>query len=116
MDDGLRSDALDVHSAGSPGAAHPDGAVPRPSAKVSVFASLRFDGVVPLEAEKLRAALAALGVSLEIINMKGGGDIDTAVFKTIERCDTFVVFGSAKYGEDTGNQACTSTSTSTPSP
>ena len=107
MDDGLRSDAIDVHSAGSPGAAHADGPVPRPSQKLSVFASLRFDGVVPLEAEKLRAALAPMGVSLEIINMKGGGDIDTTVFKTIEHCDTFVVFGSAKYGEDTGNQACT---------
>ena len=25
----------------------------------------------------------------------------------IESCDTFIVFGSAKYGEDTGNTACT---------
>ena len=110
MDDGARSDgALDVHSAGNRGggAAHPDGPVPRPSKKVSVFASLRFDGVVPLEAEKLRAALAPMGVSLEIINMKGGGDIDAAVIAGIEHCDTFVAFGSAKYGEDTGNAACT---------
>ena len=39
--------------------------------------------------------------------MKGGGDIDAAVIAGIERCDTFIVFGSAKYGEDTGNPACT---------
>jgi hypothetical protein len=71
------------------------------------FASLRFDGVVPLEAEKLRVLLKGRGVSLEIINMKAGGDIEAAVIRGIEHCDTFIVFGSATYGEDTGNQACT---------
>ena len=25
----------------------------------------------------------------------------------IEHCDTFIVFGSRTYGEDTGNSACT---------
>ena len=25
----------------------------------------------------------------------------------IEHCDTFIVFGSKAYGEDTGNSACT---------
>eukprot|EP01043_Picozoa_sp_COSAG02_P069170 COSAG02_NODE_11750_length_1662_cov_1.015355_1_plen_460_part_10 len=74
----------------------------------SAFASLRFDGVVPKQAQKLQAALEAdYGVSLEIINMVGGGDIDAAVQSGIKHCDTFVIFGSAKYGENTGNMACT---------
>ena len=73
----------------------------------SAFASLRFDGVVNKPAEALQTALKQLGVSLVVINMKGGGDIDAAVIAGIERCNTFVVFGSAKYGENTGNNACT---------
>ena len=81
----------------------------RPSAspKQSAFASMRFDGVVPGEAAKLKAALFESNVALEIINMKAGGDIDAAVIDSIEHCDTFIVFGSAKYGEDTGNPAST---------
>ena len=66
-----------------------------------IFGSMRFGaehGVVPM-AEQLQGALAARGIELCIINMTGGGDIDTAVFRTIEACDTFLVFGSAKYGE-----------------
>ena len=39
--------------------------------------------------------------------MAAGGDIDRQVFQAIEQCDTFLVFGSAKYGEETANQACT---------
>ena len=39
--------------------------------------------------------------------MKGGGDIDKAVQEGILYADTFLVFGSAKYGEQTGNSACT---------
>ena len=73
------------------------------------FFSLRFGaehGVVPM-AEQLLAALAARGGRGKIVNMSAGGDIDTEVFQSIERCGTFLVFGSAKYGEDTGNQACT---------
>ena len=89
----------------------PDGPVPRPP-KESAFASLRFDGVVPPEAERLRAALAAMSVSLQIIDMMAGGDIDAAVIAGIERCNTFIVFGTAKYGENTGNAACTYTSPS----
>ena len=58
-------------------------------------------------AEALQAALAERGARMRIINMAAGGDIDRQVFETIERCGTFVVFGSARYGEDTGNQACT---------
>jgi hypothetical protein len=100
MDDGLRSDAL--HSADAPLKR-----VPRAASKLSAFASLRFDGIVPLEAAKLAAGMAKRGASLEIINMVGGGDIDAAVINGIEHCDTFIVFGSMKYGEDTGNAACT---------
>jgi hypothetical protein len=100
MDDGLRSDAL--HSADAPLKR-----VPRAASKLSAFASLRFDGIVPLEAAKLAAGMAKRGASLEIINMVGGGDIDAAVIDGIEHCDTFIVFGSMKYGEDTGNAACT---------
>jgi hypothetical protein len=73
------------------------------------FFSLRFGAehdVVPM-AEQLLAALRARGVGGMIVNMAAGGDIDTAVFQGIEKCGTFLVFGSAKYGEDTGNQACT---------
>ena len=35
------------------------------------------------------------------------GDIDTEVFEWIEHCNFFIIFGSAEYGEDTGNSACT---------
>ena len=58
--------------------------------------------------EQLPMAEQQGALELCIINMTGGGDIDTAVFRTIEACDTFVVLG-----EDTGNQACTFSSTST---
>ena len=92
------------HSLGASGGGHIGPSAP---ASHCAFASLRFDGVVPLEAEKLRGLLEARGVSLEIINMKAGGDIEAAVISGIEHCDTFIVFGSMKYGENTGNQACT---------
>ena len=89
-------------------------------------------------------------MSLEIVDMKGGEDIDAAVIDGIEHCEsglsmictppptahsslqdprvvymasltgrgvcvrrkrgtgeTFIVFGSASYGQDTGNPACT---------
>ena len=68
---------------------------------------MRFDGVVPLAAEELQIALAAEDVSLEIINMKGGGDIDQAVQEGILHADTFIVFGSVKYAERTDSAACT---------
>ena len=68
---------------------------------------MRFDGVVPIAAETLREELANRGITLEVINMTGGGDIDEAVQAGILHCDAFIVFGSAKYGENTGNAACT---------
>ena len=39
--------------------------------------------------------------------MSAGGDIDTTVFGGIERADTFLVFGTSDYGQDTGNPAST---------
>ena len=48
-----------------------------------IFGSMRFGaehGVQPM-AEQLQGAMAARGVELCIINMMGGGDIDTAVFQ-----------------------------------
>lgn len=76
--------------------------------KRQIFASMRFKGggVLP-EAKKLQAELAQHNVPMQIIDMTAGGDIDTRVFSGIEACDTFVVFGTAGYGEDTGNQAST---------
>jgi hypothetical protein len=75
----------------------------------TAFCSLRYDarhGVVPM-AQELQAAMAARGTALQITDMAAGGDIDTKIFGSIERTDTFIVFGSAHYGEDTGNQSCT---------
>ena len=75
----------------------------------TVFFSLRFGAehrVIPM-AEQLRDELDRRGAKCKIVNMAAGGDIDTEVFQGIEECATFLVFGSAKYGEDTGNQACT---------
>ena len=63
-------------------------------------------GVVPM-AKQLQRALSAHGIKLHIIDMMAGGNINKAVFSAIESSDTFIVFGSAQYGEDTGNQACT---------
>jgi hypothetical protein len=81
---------------------------PEPGDEVPFF-SLRFGvkhGVVPM-AKQLQCALAQRGTRAKIIDMMAGGDIDATVFSSIEECGTFVVFGSAEYGEDTGNQACT---------
>eukprot|EP01045_Picozoa_sp_COSAG04_P017588 COSAG04_NODE_1565_length_6321_cov_5.077306_9_plen_546_part_00 len=81
----------DIHSAGS-AAGH------RAPPAHSAFFSLRFGeehGVQPM-AEELQAALLPKGVEARIINMKAGGDIDTAVFSQIEYCGTFVVFGSER--------------------
>eukprot|EP01043_Picozoa_sp_COSAG02_P011565 COSAG02_NODE_428_length_22489_cov_4.690219_1_plen_849_part_00 len=73
------------------------------------FASLRFGpehGVLEMATE-LQAAMDEDGVDMRIIDMAAGGDIDREVFSAIEYASTFIVFGSMKYGEDTGNQACT---------
>jgi hypothetical protein len=65
------------------------------------------NGVVPGHAQELKHGMNELGADMNIINMAGGGDIDLAVQEGILEADAFIVFGSAKYGEDTGNAACT---------
>eukprot|EP01045_Picozoa_sp_COSAG04_P015986 COSAG04_NODE_1303_length_7305_cov_10.223980_2_plen_306_part_00 len=71
------------------------------------FFSLRFDDTIPPMAKQLQAALKPMGVEGKIIDIDAGVDIDTEVFSQIEACNTFVVFGSKHYGQDTGNPACT---------
>ena len=99
-----------VHSGGRAGAAKRRALASGPLSSVQIFSSMRFGdghGVVPM-AEALQTALEARGVKKNhIINMQAGGDIDAEVFSKIEASDIFLVFGSAKYGEDTGNQAST---------
>eukprot|EP01047_Picozoa_sp_COSAG01_P024000 COSAG01_NODE_1467_length_10217_cov_33.824570_16_plen_211_part_00 len=70
-----------------------------------IFGSMRFPP--PPEAIQLQQALRQEGVDLMIIDMKAGNDIDTEVFTSIEEAETFLVFGTSRYGEDTGNQAST---------
>ena len=70
-----------------------------------IFGSMRFP--VPEEARLLYEALKGSGVHLKIVDMKAGQDIDAEVYSWIEHCDTFFVFGTKSYGEDTGNSACT---------
>ena len=100
-----------VHSAETAEPALAAAAPPRRqySAAERLFGSMRFGdehGVVPMATE-LATALEVRGAKLSIVNMMGGGDIDQAVIDGIEACDTFLVFGSVKYGENTGNSACT---------
>ena len=73
-----------------------------------IFGSMRFKngGILP-EASQLQRELAKHATPMKIIDMKAGGDIDTEVFSAIEACDTFLVFGTSGYGEDTGNQSST---------
>ena len=71
----------------------------------TIFGSMRFP--IPDEALDLRGALATVGILLKIIELKPGQDISTQVFLWIEYADTFLVFGSQNYGEDTGNPAST---------
>ena len=49
----------------------------------------------------LQAELAKHDAFMRIIDMTASGDIDTKVFSNIEKCDTFVVFGTHHYGKDT---------------
>jgi hypothetical protein len=109
MSDVSQSEADGVHSTARDAGGSLIQYAGRPPPDRCIFFSLRFGpehGVVQM-AEALRAALATHGVTAIIINMTAGGDINREVFQWIEHCETFVVFGSARYGEDTGNQACT---------
>jgi len=73
-----------------------------------IFASMRYrNGHVLKEATLLKRELQQQGFKLYIIDMRSGEDIDKNVFSTIEHCDTFLVFGTHDYGEDTGNSAST---------
>ena len=63
--------------------------------------------LIVIRVRLLFVALQAAGVYLKIVDMRAGQDIDKEVYEWIEFCDTFLVFGSARYGEDTGNSACT---------
>ena len=71
-----------------------------------VFASLRFPDSLQ-EARQLQDDLALRGVTLKIVDVDAGGDVDMEVFTWLDFADTMVVFGTARYGEDTGNPACT---------
>jgi hypothetical protein len=78
------------------------------SGKDKMFGSCRFkDGRVLPEALHLQTQLSKVGVELILVDMTAGGDIDATVFSNIERADTFLVFGTADYGQDTGNPAST---------
>ena len=73
-----------------------------------MFASMRYrNGRVLKEATLLKRELEQQGFKLYIIDMRSGEDIDAKVFSAIEHCDTFLVFGTHDYGEDTGNSAST---------
>jgi hypothetical protein len=71
--------------------------------KVVIFGSMRFPA--PPEALELQALLKPLGIMLKIVDMEAGGNITKEVFAWIERAEYFLVFGTARYGEDTGNPA-----------
>jgi hypothetical protein len=73
----------------------------------SGFVSCRFDGVVPKHVAELQAAMEPRDVTMKMVNMTAGGDIDAEVFEWIEHCDFFIIMGSEEYGENTGNSACT---------
>jgi protein-L-isoaspartate O-methyltransferase len=73
-----------------------------------LFGSVRYkDGRIMPEALQLQSELRSVGLDLTLVDMTAGGDIDTNVFGGIEKADTFVVFGTADYGQNTGNPACT---------
>jgi hypothetical protein len=69
------------------------------SSAYSIFGSMRFP--VPPEARALFEALKSEGLHLKIIEMKAGQDIDKEVYSGIEHADTFLVFGTHHYGENT---------------
>ena len=70
----------------------------------TIFGSMRFP--VPEEARALAAVLKACGIFLKIVDLRPGADISTEVFAWIEFAHTFLVFGTANYGEETDNPAC----------
>ena len=107
---GIISEAVPPHSPRDAGELlSPQIATPPMEFNNLVFASLRFGpghGAVPM-ARMLQSSLAERGAMLHIIDMEAGSDIDAEIFSKIERCGTFLVFGTSRYGEDTGNSAST---------
>jgi hypothetical protein len=75
----------------------------KPPKAYTIFASMRFP--VPDEARQLQRELAKAGLIMHIVEMQAGADISDEVFEWIEHADTFLVFGTQHYGEDTGNPA-----------
>jgi len=61
----------------------------------------------PPEARALQTELARHGVTLKIVDLEAGGDIDQEVFSWLDFAETMIVFGTMRYGENTGNPACT---------
>ena len=103
---GIRPEDTSLPGVGAQGGISLDGLTIKDFlAAFSIFGSMRFP--VPAEARALFQALKDAGVHLKIVDMKAGQDIDKEVYEWIEHCDTFLVFGTKTYGEDTGNSACT---------
>eukprot|EP01052_Picozoa_sp_SAG31_P003649 SAG31_NODE_143_length_22627_cov_14.541347_6_plen_620_part_00 len=78
-------------------------AAQKPPKEQTIFASMRFP--VPEEAIQLQRALATEGITMHIVQARAGQDISDEVFEWIEHADTFLVFGTLNYAEDTGNPA-----------
>ena len=77
----------------------------KPPSELCIFGSQRFP--ITKEAWELQRALASVGIFLKFVEMQAGLDIDHEVYEWIKHCDSFLVFGTKGYGEDTGNSACT---------
>eukprot|EP01052_Picozoa_sp_SAG31_P009221 SAG31_NODE_480_length_15108_cov_56.073423_10_plen_673_part_00 len=77
--------------------------VQKPPKARTIFGSMRFP--VPPEARQLQKSLAREGITLHIVEARAGDDISDEVFEWIEHADSFLVFGTHHYGEDTGNPA-----------
>jgi len=74
---------------------------------LKVFASMRFPDGKPLpQAFQLKEALAKKGIDLFVVRVTAGDSIHDTVFDTaMDNSVAFVAFGSATYGQDTGNGA-----------
>jgi len=70
-----------------------------------IFGSMRFPA--PPEAFVLQEALRKHGVYLKIVDVNAGCDIDHEVFSWLDHAESMLIFGGARYGQDTGNPACT---------
>ena len=55
----------------------------------------------------LRDSLKDHGILLKIVDIQVGQDIDQEVFAWLNHCKCMLAFGTDRYGQDTGNPACT---------